>query len=325
VRRRLFEPFGKVLNTGTSTEPHDTLFTGQRLEEGTGLYDFQQRWYDPDCGRFMGVDPVIQNSMDPQTVNSYGYVRNDPANRVDPSGAMSIYIPNLSRLVADAIAGRGDFQGKGAGIRFGNAVGAGGRFGAAAAAAAPAPVFGGAGGGAAVQFDLGSGTSGQSLEAPGGSIAKEFANKVALLRAEMDVLAAEVGIGSGGPIRPMGSFTWASGPARLAAAMVWSGIVRGMGHALGHGFATGGIYTALEELLVPLMVIGYGVANVIFGGALLLGAIPSGPVGPLAGVTGTFLIANGVASVDAGLTILDEVWGTEIAPNLAPRLLGGRP
>jgi RHS repeat-associated protein len=75
-----------VLNEEGTIEPHDCLFTGQRYERSTGLYDFQQRWYDPDCGRFLGVDPVVQAPADPQTVNSYGYVGNNPTTNLDPDG-----------------------------------------------------------------------------------------------------------------------------------------------------------------------------------------------------------------------------------------------
>lgn len=87
LQRRVFEPFGKVLaETQNPTGESETLFTGQRYQETANLYDFRARWYDPETGRFLSVDPIIQFPTDPQTHNAYGYVRNNPLNNVDPDG-----------------------------------------------------------------------------------------------------------------------------------------------------------------------------------------------------------------------------------------------
>jgi len=91
VDRRAFEPFGQVVaESGPPgqgpTETTEQVFTGQRLENTSGLYDFRARWYDPTSGRFLSVDPIVQSVGDPQTLNGYGYVRNNPVNSIDPSG-----------------------------------------------------------------------------------------------------------------------------------------------------------------------------------------------------------------------------------------------
>src|SRR5262249_39334 len=44
------------------------------------------RYYDPQLGRFITPDTVIQNPYDPQTLNRYTYTRNNPIIYVDPSG-----------------------------------------------------------------------------------------------------------------------------------------------------------------------------------------------------------------------------------------------
>ena len=61
-------------------------FTGQHLDVSTGLYFYNARYYDPGLGRFVSPDPLIQDPIDPQTLNRYSYVRNNPVNFVDPSG-----------------------------------------------------------------------------------------------------------------------------------------------------------------------------------------------------------------------------------------------
>jgi RHS repeat-associated protein len=88
VHRRVFEPFGMIAaeTPSSPTEPTDRLFTGQRFEDEAGVYNFRARWYDPETGRFLSVDPILQDLGDPQTHNAYGYVRNDPVNLVDPDG-----------------------------------------------------------------------------------------------------------------------------------------------------------------------------------------------------------------------------------------------
>jgi RHS repeat-associated protein len=59
VQRRFFEPFGRIEAESQPTETTRQLFAGQELSPATGLYDFRARWYDPEIGRFLSVDPVI--------------------------------------------------------------------------------------------------------------------------------------------------------------------------------------------------------------------------------------------------------------------------
>ena len=61
-------------------------FTGQRQDTQHGLILFPARAYDPELGRFLQPDPFVQDPSDPQTLNRYSYVRNNPVNFVDPSG-----------------------------------------------------------------------------------------------------------------------------------------------------------------------------------------------------------------------------------------------
>ncbi len=46
----------------------------------------QARYYDPGVGRFITPDTVVQDSYDPQSLNRYTYVRNNPINLIDPLG-----------------------------------------------------------------------------------------------------------------------------------------------------------------------------------------------------------------------------------------------
>jgi RHS repeat-associated protein len=61
-------------------------FTGQELDDETGLYYYGARYYDPQLGRFISADSIVQAPFDPQTLNRYSYCRNNPIIYSDPSG-----------------------------------------------------------------------------------------------------------------------------------------------------------------------------------------------------------------------------------------------
>jgi RHS repeat-associated protein len=65
-------------------------YTGQVLDEGTGLYYYNARYYDPVLGRFTQPDDVIQDIFNPQTYNRYSYCVNNPLRYTDPTGHGSI-------------------------------------------------------------------------------------------------------------------------------------------------------------------------------------------------------------------------------------------
>jgi RHS repeat-associated protein len=61
-------------------------FTGQPWEQRLGLYQMGARWYDPQLGRWLSPDSIVPNPANPQSLNRYTYVYNNPLRRVDPSG-----------------------------------------------------------------------------------------------------------------------------------------------------------------------------------------------------------------------------------------------
>jgi RHS repeat-associated protein len=66
----------------------DRRFTGQRWEASLGLYDYRARFYDPALGRFLQPDPIVPEPGNPQGLNRYAYVYNNPLRYTDPSGHM---------------------------------------------------------------------------------------------------------------------------------------------------------------------------------------------------------------------------------------------
>jgi len=74
----------------SSNEPGETRpsnqYTGQAFDEDTGLYFYKARYYDPQLGRFIQPDSMISDTSNPQALNRYSYVLNNPLRFVDPSG-----------------------------------------------------------------------------------------------------------------------------------------------------------------------------------------------------------------------------------------------
>jgi RHS repeat-associated protein len=77
-----FCPFGA---TRSGNVPTDKKFTGQRLD-GTGLYYYGARYYDAQIGRFISADTILADYANPQALNRYSYVLNNPLKYVDPNG-----------------------------------------------------------------------------------------------------------------------------------------------------------------------------------------------------------------------------------------------
>jgi len=75
-----YAPFGATTASGTSPNPFQ--FTG-RENDGTGLYYYRARYYNPTFQRFISEDPIGLLGGDP---NLYAYVGNSAASAADPSG-----------------------------------------------------------------------------------------------------------------------------------------------------------------------------------------------------------------------------------------------
>jgi len=75
----------------------DKQFTSQILD-GMGLYYYNARYYDPGIGRFISPDTMIPGLSNPQALNRYSYVNNNPLNSTDPTGHFSFHI-NLKTVL----------------------------------------------------------------------------------------------------------------------------------------------------------------------------------------------------------------------------------
>lgn len=70
-------------------------YTGQEKDAETGLYNYGQRFYSANIGRFTQPDELSKSVpydylTDPQKLNEYSYVTNNPIVKVDPDGRKGI-------------------------------------------------------------------------------------------------------------------------------------------------------------------------------------------------------------------------------------------
>ncbi|MBP2320389.1 RHS repeat-associated protein [Kibdelosporangium banguiense] len=93
VTKRRQLPFGGPRG-GASAFPGERGFVGGTQDASTGLTHLGAREYDPDTGRFISVDPVL-DSGDSQQMNGYTYSGNSPITKSDPSGLLAIGLDDM--------------------------------------------------------------------------------------------------------------------------------------------------------------------------------------------------------------------------------------
>jgi RHS repeat-associated protein len=99
--RYSYDPFGKRRYTGGSYDSSGAIvvdwttntnngtqrgFTGDEQLDDVGIVHMNGRLFDPNTGRFIQPDPMVQNPENLQNFNRYGYCYNNPLNCTDPTG-----------------------------------------------------------------------------------------------------------------------------------------------------------------------------------------------------------------------------------------------
>jgi len=99
-----YDPYGN-LTSSSGTVVNPWRFAGGYYDSSTGLYKFGTRYYDPTLGRWSQQDPLSGTLTDPNSLNRYLYVSDDPVNLTDPSGKDAVacvyaFIVALAGLLA---------------------------------------------------------------------------------------------------------------------------------------------------------------------------------------------------------------------------------
>jgi RHS repeat-associated protein len=101
VARHDYLPFGEEISAGTglrttakryaAPERIRQQYAGLERDDVTGLDHSWWRQYENRAERWTSTDPLAGSIGNPQSLNRYAYVQNDPVNFVDPSGLDKTY------------------------------------------------------------------------------------------------------------------------------------------------------------------------------------------------------------------------------------------
>ncbi|MBZ0087369.1 MAG: hypothetical protein K8F33_04665 [Thermomonas sp.] len=94
-----YEPYGRLLNRANDNRAG---YTGHVMDAASGLTYMQQRYYDPQLGVFLSVDPVTAYSNPVGAFNRYWYANGNPYRFVDPDGRVTVVVVNKNDLIGHA-------------------------------------------------------------------------------------------------------------------------------------------------------------------------------------------------------------------------------
>ena len=86
-------PFGDGYAANTADDPTENHFTGKERDVESGNDYFLARYYGSSTGRFLSPDPsglYYADPGDPQSLNLYEYVMNNPLTMIDPDGLRQV-------------------------------------------------------------------------------------------------------------------------------------------------------------------------------------------------------------------------------------------
>lgn len=93
-----YKPFGAVYSP---TGYDQVTFAGEMVDD-IGLVYLFARYYDPELGRFMALDPEMGDLSSPQTMNRYSYCHNSPLIYKDPTGKFGIFGAAIGAVIGAA-------------------------------------------------------------------------------------------------------------------------------------------------------------------------------------------------------------------------------
>ena len=104
IQRSDYYAFGKVRLQGDTAIKY--LYNGNEYQAGLDVYDFNARTYDPVTGRFLQVDPNVEDG-EQQGFNPYHFSFDNPIRYNDPDGRCPTCLAAIIGAVAGSLIGGG--------------------------------------------------------------------------------------------------------------------------------------------------------------------------------------------------------------------------
>jgi RHS repeat-associated protein len=97
-----YDAFGVLINR-TGNTPNNYLYLGEQFDPDLGFYYLRARYLNPSTGRFLTMDQFEGDIFNPQSLHKYVYAQNDPVNKIDPSGNMSLTESSIAQGLANRL------------------------------------------------------------------------------------------------------------------------------------------------------------------------------------------------------------------------------
>jgi RHS repeat-associated protein len=85
-----YEPFGSEVSGTSQPDVARYSYTQQERDSESGLMNYGGRMYNPALRRFLQADPWMGDIRNPQSLNKYSYVMNNPLKYDDPTGEIPV-------------------------------------------------------------------------------------------------------------------------------------------------------------------------------------------------------------------------------------------
>ncbi len=109
-----YYPFGGERVVTSSLTDH-YKFTGMERDTESGLDHTLFRQFTSTYGRWLSPDPLAGHFTNPQSLNRYAYVENNPPNFADPLGLFMCWDPTINNFCGAGGSGSGGYGGIGGG------------------------------------------------------------------------------------------------------------------------------------------------------------------------------------------------------------------
>ena len=101
-----YTPFGELVCAEGENAGEGFLYNGEAYDAVSGSYYLRARFYEPAAMRFNQPDTVRGDAREPQSLNRYVYVQNNPVMYEDPSGEILVLVGiGIGLAVGGAYAG----------------------------------------------------------------------------------------------------------------------------------------------------------------------------------------------------------------------------